>query len=43
MAGTPTHVAQAHRLGAALGVTIDLSKVMERHAPSSKEKVKKGK
>jgi hypothetical protein len=41
MAGTPPHLAQAIRLGAALGATIDLSKVMERHSILSRAKSKK--
>jgi hypothetical protein len=40
LAGTPPHLAQAIRLGAALGGKIDLAKAFERHAATSKPKKK---
>jgi hypothetical protein len=41
MAGTPPHLAQVIRLGAALGGKIDLSKLVETHAAVTKAKAKK--
>jgi hypothetical protein len=43
MAGTPTHLAQAMRLGAALGQAGDLAKLFERHALASEGEAKKTK
>ncbi len=43
MAGASPHMAQAIRLGAALGASFDLSKVMERHSLASRDKSKKAK
>jgi hypothetical protein len=41
MAGTPPHLAQVIRLGAALGGRIDLAKAFEGHAAAAKPKKKK--
>jgi hypothetical protein len=38
LAGTPPHLAQAIRLGAALGGKVDLTKAFERHSPLAKKK-----
>jgi hypothetical protein len=38
MAGTPPHLAQVIRLGAALGGKVDLAKVLEGYAETSKVK-----
>jgi hypothetical protein len=43
MAGTPPHMAQVIRLGAALAGKIDMSRLVESHAASSKAKTKKAK
>lgn len=40
MAGTPPHLAQAIRLGAALGASMDLSKMAEAYGASDKRKRK---
>jgi hypothetical protein len=37
MAGTPAHLAQVIRLGAALGGKIDLSEIVERRAAKKKK------
>jgi predicted transcriptional regulator len=43
LAGTPPHLAQVIRLGAALGGKIDLSKAFESHSAMTKSKTKKAK
>jgi hypothetical protein len=40
LAGTPPHLAQAIRLGAALGGKIDLAKAFQRHAAMTSPKKK---
>jgi hypothetical protein len=43
MAGTPPHLAQVIRLGAALGGKLDLSKLVESHSASTRAKTRKAK
>jgi hypothetical protein len=43
MAGTPPHLAQVIRLGAALGGKVDLSQLIESHSTLTKAKTKKAK
>lgn len=41
LAGTPPHLAQAIRLGAALGGKVDLAKAFESHTSAAKKRTKK--